>query len=393
MINETAYELGAAPSVIRELFAYGQKRKAEIGDENVFDYSIGNPSVPAPQKVADTITELAKMPAAALHAYSSSAGLDSTRKAIAENLNKRFGTHYDIHNLYMTMGAAGCLSCCFHALANPGDEFIVISPYFPEYKVWIQNAQGICVEVPARKDNFQIDIDTLRAAITAKTKAVVINSPNNPVGAVYTRETLQAMADVLHQKEAEFGTDIFVISDEPYRELVYDGVEVPWVPDIYDNTLICYSWSKSLSLPGDRIGYVLTPDTVTDAKRVQLAVTGAGRSLGYVCAPVFFQRVIERCVDEPTNTAAYAHNRKLLTDGLDELGYNYIAPDGAFYLWVQALEPDAKAFSEQAKKHELLLVPSDSFGVSGWVRLGYCIDAKTIQNSMPAFAALKKDYE
>lgn len=392
MYNETMYERGNAPSAIRELFAYGMERKAQIGEDKVFDFSIGNPSVPAPDSVAETIRELADMAPAQLHAYSAAQGLESTRAAIAENLNKRFGTHYTADNLYLTMGAAACLSACFTALIKPGDEIIVIAPYFPEYRIWIEFAGGVCVEVPAREDNFQIDLDALEQAITEKTKAVVINTPNNPVGTVYTRETLEDLADVLVQAEQRFGHDIYLISDEPYRELTY-GVEVPWVPAIYPNTLVCYSWSKSLSLPGDRIGYVLVPNEVHDSREVYLAVCGAGRSLGYICAPVFFQRVIERCVDEPTNVEAYAVNREILTHALDELGYEYIEPDGAFYLWIKALEPDAQAFSNKAKEHELLLVPSDSFGVDGWVRAGYCIDKSTIEHSIPAFAALKADYE
>ena len=392
MYNETMYERGNAPSAIRELFAYGMERKAQIGEDKVFDFSIGNPSVPAPDSVAETIRELADMAPAQLHAYSAAQGLESTRAAIAENLNKRFGTHYTADNLYLTMGAAACLSACFTALIKPGDEIIVIAPYFPEYRIWIEFAGGVCVEVPAREDNFQIDLDALEQAITEKTKAVVINTPNNPVGTVYTRETLEGLADVLVQAEQRFGHDIYLISDEPYRELTY-GDELPWVPAIYPNTLVCYSWSKSLSLPGDRIGYVLVPNEVHDSREVYLAVCGAGRSLGYICAPVFFQRVIERCVDEPTNVEAYAVNREILTHALDELGYEYIEPDGAFYLWIKALEPDAQAFSNKAKEHELLLVPSDSFGVDGWVRAGYCIDKSTIEHSIPAFAALKADYE
>lgn len=392
MYNETMYERGNAPSAIRELFAYGMERKDQIGEDKVFDFSIGNPSIPAPDSVAETIRELADMAPAQLHAYSAAQGLESTRTAIAENLNKRFGTHYTADNLYLTMGAAACLSACFTALVEPGDEIIVIAPYFPEYRIWIEFAGGVCVEVPAREDNFQIDLDALEQAITEKTKAVVINTPNNPVGTVYTRETLEGLADVLVQAEQKFDHDIYLISDEPYRELTY-GVEVPWVPAIYPNTLVCYSWSKSLSLPGDRIGYVLVPNEVHDSREVYLAVCGAGRSLGYICAPVFFQRVIERCVDEPTNVEAYAVNREILTHALDELGYEYIEPDGAFYLWIKALEPDAQAFSNKAKEHELLLVPSDSFGVGGWVRAGYCIDKSTIEHSIPAFAALKADYE
>lgn len=393
MINETMYGLGNEPSAIRELFAYGLERKAQIGNENVFDFSIGNPSVPAPDKVADTIRALADVPAAQLHAYSPASGLDTTKQAIADNLNRRYHTAYTPESLYLTMGAAACLSACITAVVNPGDEVIVISPYFPEYRVWIEAARGVCVEVPARADDFQIDLDALSAAINERTKAIIINSPNNPVGVVYTQDTLEGLSALLHVKRDEFDTPLFLISDEPYRELVYGDIAVPWVPALYDNTLVCYSWSKSLSLPGDRIGYVLVPDEVQDCERVRFAVAGAGRSLGYICAPVFFQKVIEQCVDEPVSTAVYAANRALLTEGLDKLGYRYIAPDGAFYLWVQALEPDAQAFSDRAKAHELLLVPSDSFGVGGWVRVSYCVSAEVIRSSMPAFAALKRDYE
>lgn len=392
MFNQKMQALGSAPSAIRELFAYGCKRKQEIGDDKVFDYSIGNPSVPAPDSVAATIKELAEMEPAALHAYSAAQGLESTRAAIAANLNERYGTNYTADNLYLSTGAASCLSCCFKALACPDDEFIVVAPYFPEYKVFIENAGAACVAVPAREEDFQIDLDALAAAINPHTKGVVINSPNNPVGTVYTRQTLEGLASLLRAKEAEFGHEIYLISDEPYREVVY-GAEVPWVPANYDNTLVCYSWSKSLSLPGDRIGYVLVPDTMPGWRDVWFAVAGAGRALGYICAPVFFQRVIERCVGEPTDVEAYARNRAALTDMLDDLGYEYIQPDGAFYLWVRALEPDAQAFSDRAKAHELMLVPSDSFGVGGWVRAGYCIPYETIVASRDAFAALKAEYD
>ena len=292
MINETMYGLGSAPSAIRELFAYGLQRKAEIGEDKVFDFSIGNPNVPAPAKVAKVMHELADMPPAELHAYSPSSGWDDAKAAIADNLNRRFGTDYAAKNLYLTMGAAACLSCCIKAaIIDPGDEIIVISPYFPEYRVWIEADGGKCVEVPARTDNFQIDLDAVAAAINERTRAVIINSPNNPVGVVYTRETLEGLAKVLHEKREEFGSSLYLISDEPYRELAY-GPEVSWVPSIYDNTLVCYSWSKSLSLPGDRIGYVLVPNEVEESERVMAAISGAGRALGYICAPVFFQRVI-----------------------------------------------------------------------------------------------------
>ncbi len=391
-MNEKMYELGAAPSAIRALFAYGQERKKQIGDDKVFDFSLGNPSVPAPPAVREAFAAALELPAMELHGYSAAQGSLSCRRAIADNLNRRFGTAYSPNNLYLTMGAAAALDACITALSGPDGEIIVNTPYFPEYRVWIENAGCACVEVPTRVEDFQLDIDALRAAITPKTRAIIVNSPNNPVGTVYTRANLEALRDMLKEKEAEYGISLFVISDEPYRELVYDGVEVPWVPDIIANTLVCYSWSKSLSLPGERIGYVLVPPQARDADRLYLAVCGAGRALGYVCAPTILQKAMEKCVDVPADTAAYARNRKLLCDMLDELGYEYIAPQGAFYLWVKALDPDAQAFSDAARAHELLLVASDSFGTKGWVRIGYCVSERVIRNSREAFAALKRDY-
>ena len=394
MIDDRMYNLGNEPSAIRELFAYGMKRKAEIGDDKVFDYSIGNPSVPAPQKVADTINEAMKLSPVELHAYSPASGIPAVRAAIAESIARRWGIPAKADHVYMTVGAAASIAISLGAISGPGDEVIVPTPYFPEYKVWIETMGCSIVEVPTQVPSFQLDVEAMGAAVTAKTAAVIINSPNNPVGAVYTRENLEALAAMLRAKEEEFGHPIYLISDEPYREIVY-GAEVPYVPTIYPRTLVCYSYSKALSLPGERVGYVYVSDTMDaeEADRVFFAVAGAGRAHGYICAPVLFQRVVAACVDEPSDVAAYAENRRILTEGLDALGYEYVQPDGAFYLWVRALEPDAQAFSDQAKKHELLLVPSDSFGVPGWVRLSYCIAKKTIEDSMPAFAALKKDYE
>ncbi len=392
MINEKMLALGQAPSAIRELFAYGMERKAQIGDDNVFDFSIGNPSVPAPSAIGKAIAELAALPPQQVHAYSPAGGLPSTRKAIADSLNRRHATDYTPDNLYLTCGAAAAINICLKAIIEPEDEIVVISPFFPEYRVWIEADGAKCVEVPARESDFQIDIDALRKAINEHTKAVIINSPNNPVGVVYTVETLTDLARIMAQKEAEYGRPLFLIADEPYRELAYGDIQVPWVPDFYGNTLVCYSWSKSFSLPGERIGYVLVPTGMFDAPKMEAAVAGAGRALGFICAPVLFQRVIERCVDEPVNVEAYRSNRALLCGVLDEAGFEYIAPDGAFYLWVKSLEPDAQAFSDRAKTHELLLVPSDSFGVPGWVRLGYCVSADTISGSARAFKDLAAEY-
>ncbi len=394
MINETSYQFGAQPSAIRELFAYGQARKAQIGQDKVYDYSLGNPSVPSPPSVSATLKELADLPAQQLHGYTAAQGLASTRTAIANNLNKRFGTSYSADNLYMTMGAAASLDASIGAITNRGDEVIVIAPYFPEYATWIAHAGAKCVEVLARESDFQIDVDAVEKAITPKTSAVIINTPNNPVGVVYSRQNLCDFAQMLDRKSKELGHSIFIISDEPYREIFFDSSNEPcWIPDIYANTLVCYSWSKSLSMPGERIGYVLVPDSVEDSKRVYAAVCGAGRAFGYVCAPALFQMVIERCVDEPVNVEAYRKNRELLCEILDEIGFEYIDPQGAFYLWMKSLEPDAQAFSDNAKKHELLLVPSDSFGCKGWVRLGYCVSSDVISNSKDALRALMADYK
>ena len=387
MINQAMHALGDEPSAIRELFAYGMARKAEVGADNVFDYSIGNPSVPAPARVRDTIIRLMDEDPVALHSYTPASGDPAVKQAIADHLAERYGVPATPGNLYLTAGAAAGLAISLSAITVPGDEVIVISPYFPEYKTWIDAAGCSIVEVPASVPSFQVDADAVAAAITPRTSAVIINSPNNPVGAVYTREALEALAAVLTAKEEELGRPIYLISDEPYREITY-GAEVPYVP----RTIVCYSYSKALSLPGERIGYLYVSDLMPDAADVSCAVAGAGRALGYICAPALLQRVIAECVAEPSDVAAYAENRRILTEGLSALGYEYVEPDGAFYLWVKALEDDAQAFSDRAKEFELLLVPSDSFGVGGWVRLSYCIARDTIERSMPAFARLKESY-
>ena len=394
MLNQRATELGSAPNKIRELFAYGLKRKAEIGEENVFDFSIGNPSVPAPDAVAESIAELIKEPPCALHGYTPSPGAAGPRQAAADNISRRFGIDATADQVYLTAGAAAGLAISIYAITNPGDEIMVISPYFPEYAVWAETAGCTTIEVPAHEPDFQMDIDAIDAAFTPKTAGIIINSPNNPVGAVYTRENLEALAAILEEKGKEIGHPIYLISDEPYREITY-GVEVPYVPTIYPRTLVCYSYSKALSLPGERVGYVYVSDTMDaeEADRVFFAVAGAGRAHGYICAPVLFQRVAAACVDEPSDVEAYATNRRILTEALDEMGYEYVQPDGAFYLWVRALEPDAQAFSDRAKQHELLIVPSDSFGCPGWVRMSYCIARETIESSLPALKALKESYD
>ena len=391
-INEKSYAYGAQKSSIREIAAYGSARKAQIGAENVFDFSLGNPSIPAPESVRASIARALELPPTQLHGYTPAPGLPAAREAVAASLNRRFGTSYAAGDVYLTCGAAASLSISFHTLVNPGDEVIVIAPYFPEYRVWIETAGATCVEVMADPETFQIDVPAVAAAINERTKAIVINSPNNPVGSVYAQKNLEDLAAALHDAQKRLGTQVYLISDEPYREITY-GADVPWAPAIYDRTIVCYSYSKSLSLPGERIGWVLVPNTNPEHDRLVLAVAGAGRKLGFVCAPALFQHVVIDCVDEPTDVEAYAENRRALTEGLSELGYEYIEPQGAFYLWVKALEPDANAFFERAKALELLPVPSDSFGCPGWVRVGYCVSKETIVSSMPAWKKLAESYE
>ena len=392
IINEKSYAYGAQKSSIREIAAYGSARKAQIGAENVFDFSLGNPSIPAPESVRASIARALELPPTQLHGYTPAPGLPAAREAVAASLNRRFGTSYAAGDVYLTCGAAASLSITFHATVNAGDEVIVIAPYFPEYRVWIETAGATCVEVMADPETFQIDVPAVAAAINERTKAIVINSPNNPVGSVYAQKNLEDLAAALHDAQKRLGTQVYLISDEPYREITY-GADVPWVPAIYDRTIVCYSYSKSLSLPGERIGWVLVPNTNPEHDRLVLAVAGAGRKLGFVCAPALFQHVVIDCVDEPTNVEAYAENRRVLTEGLSALGYEFIEPQGAFYLWVKALEPDASAFFERAKALELLPVPSDSFGCPGWVRVGYCVSKETIVNSMPAWKKLAESYE
>ena len=391
MINERMYQLGSQPNMIRKLYAYGLDRKAEVGEENVFDYSIGNPSIPAPDAVRTRIEELLEEPAEQLHAYTMSPGLQSARQAVADNLRERFGVEATFDKVYLTAGATAALYISVAAITHPGDEVIVNTPYFAEYKVMTESAGCTLVEVPMRSSDFQLDIDALRQAITEKTAAMVINSPNNPVGCIYTQENIEALASLLVEKEQEYGHPIYLISDEPYREITY-GAEVPFTANFYDDTIVCYSWAKSLSLPGERIGYIYVSDNIPNAADVSAAVGGAGRALGFICAPVLFQRVIETCIGEPTNVDAYAENRKLLTSMLDEIGFEYIQPDGAFYLWVKALEDSSQAFCDAARSHDLLLVSSDCFGAPGWARASYCVSAECIKNSRKAWEALKADY-
>lgn len=395
MVNSKMHQLGTTRSIIREIFEYGNRRKAEIGADKVFDFSLGNPSVPAPEIVNESIKNiLADMDAAVLHGYTSAQGDASVRKALADNLNERFGTDFKADNLYVTVGAAAALMSAIRGLCEENDEFIAISPFFPEYKVFVEAAGGKLVVVPAEKPSFQIDFTALRAAITDNTKAVIINSPNNPCGVVYTEKTIKELSALLKEESDKRGEPIFLIADEPYRELVYDAAtEVPYVTKYYDDTIVCYSFSKSLSLPGERIGYVLVSDKVTGSKDVYAAVCGAGRALGYVCAPSLFQRVAAACAGKTADISIYKTNRDLLYNALSDMGFECVYPDGAFYLFVKAMEEDAAAFCEKAKKYELLLVPGDDFGCPGYVRISYCVQTEMIKNSLPAFEKLAKEYK
>ena len=392
--NKQAYELGSKRSAIRELFEYGKQRAAVVGAENVYDFSLGNPTVPAPDCVDATIRRLTEeLDCIRLHGYTSAQGDVETRAAIAEFLNKTHGTNFDANDFYITMGAAASLTIAFYALTtSEEDEYITIAPFFPEYKVFVEATGASLKVVPADTKNFQIQFDELEKMINEDTKGVIINSPNNPSGAVYSRKTIQALADLLHRKETEYGHPIFIIADEPYREIAYDGVEVPFVPKYYANTLVCYSYSKSLSLPGERIGYILVPQESFENKALYAAVAGAGRSLGYVCAPSMMQKVIALCQGQTGDVELYKKNRDLLYEGLTKIGYECFKPQGAFYMFVKALEEDANAFAERAKAEDILIVPGDGFGCPGYVRISYCVDADMIKRSFAAFERLYHFY-
>ncbi len=392
MVSERMKGLGTARSVIRELFEYGKLRAAQVGPENVFDFSIGNPSVPSPAAVNEEAVRLLKEQPDLIHAYTSAQGDQESRQRFADSLNRRFGTGYTAGQLYLTVGAAASLCCVLNGLSCPGDEFIVFAPYFPEYKVFIEGAGARMVLVPPEVERFQIDFDAFERAVGEHTKGVLINSPNNPSGVVYSRQTLERLAGILTEKSREYGHPIYLISDEPYREIVYAGVEVPWVPGVYRDTIVCYSFSKSLSLPGERIGYVLVPGEVTDSGDVYAAVAGAGRSLGYVNAPSLFQRVTSLCCDMTSDIKVYEENAKILVTALREMGYHVAEPNGAFYLFPRTLEPDDLAFCERAKKMDLLIVPGTGFGAPGHTRISYCVQTDMIRRSLPKFRELAESY-
>lgn len=393
-INQKALALGSKRSIIREIFEYSKTRASEIGADKVFDFSLGNPSVEPPKEVEEIIIELLKTQnSTALHGYTSAQGDFSVRKSISENINQKFNLNLSPDNIYMTCGAAASLSISLKAVMNKGDECIVFAPFFTEYRVFVENADGTLVISNPDTKNLQIDISDFEEKITEKTKAVIINSPNNPSGVVYTEENIKKVCEILEKKQIQYGKEIYLIADEPYRELVYGNVKVPYLMNYYKNSIVCYSFSKSLSLPGERIGYIAVNPEMQDAKSIYLAVCGAGRSLGYVCAPSLFQKVVEKCLNAKINLEAYKKNRDLLYDNLTEYGFDCVKPEGAFYLFVKSPDVSAFAFYEKAKAHEILVVPCDDFGIEGYVRIAYCVSFDRIKNSLPEFKKLAKEYK
>lgn len=395
MASKEMYALGSQASVIRDLFAYGQAQACIVGAENVFDFSIGNPTVPAPSCVKDAIENILETrESVAVHGYTAAAGDTAVRQGLADYMNKTYDAGVKADNFYMTCGAAASLTITLKALVEtPQDEVILVAPFFPEYTVFIHNAGAREVILPPDTRHFQISMEAMEQAITANTRAVIINSPNNPAGTVYSADTYTQLAALLTKKSEEIGHPIYLISDEPYREIIYDGLPILYVPKFYANTVICYSYSKSLSLPGERIGYILVPDCAADAHDVYTAVCGAGRAMGFVCAPHLFQDVVLQCLGQLSDVNLYDANRKLLYNGLKDMGYECVYPSGAFYLFVKSPEPDANAFSEKAKKLNLLIVPADSFGCPGYVRISYCVDPDMIRRSFTAFQTLIDQYK
>lgn len=396
MVSKQMHKIGSSRSCIRNLFEYGKQKAAEIGPENVMDFSIGNPSIPAPQAIEDAIKKLIKEETAvSLHSYTSAVGDENTRKKIAESLSKRFNANIKAKNLFIIGGAAPALIACFKALTiDSKDEFVSIAPYFPEYRVYVENGAGAVFKVAeADLENFQINFEALENNININTRAVILNSPNNPSGAVYTKETLKKLSRLLIQKSASFGRPIYLVSDEPYRELVYRDIEVPYIPDFYNNTIICYSYSKSLSLPGERIGYVLVPSSVDDFDDVFNAITGAARAIGHVCAPSLMQKIVALCCDVKPDKSIYEHNGTLLYEKMTDMGYRCVKPDGAFYLFFEAPGGlTAQQFSDLAKeKYNLLIVPGDDFGCPTHLRMSYCVPTERIEQALPILEKLIKE--
>ncbi|MDV3429307.1 MAG: pyridoxal phosphate-dependent aminotransferase [Bacillota bacterium] len=393
MVSNKMYELGSKKSTIRNIFEYGRKRAAVVGEENIFDFSLGNPNVPAPPSVKKAILDiLDNEKDTFVHGYTVAPGYEDVRTALAGSINRRFGMDFTKNNLFMTIGAAAAISICFKALANPGDEYITFAPYFPEYKCFVEAAGAKLILVPADTSSFQINFEELEKLINVNTKAIIVNSPNNPSGAVYSEGTIKKLSDLLMKKSKEYNHPIYIICDEPYREIAYENVFIPYIPKFYNNTLVCYSYSKSLSLPGERIGYVAVPNEMEDFQIVMAAIAGAARALGYVNAPTLFQRVIARCVNETSDISIYKTNRDLLYKGLTEMGFSCVKPEGAFYLFPLSLESDAKAFCKRAQEFDLLLVPGDDFGCPGHFRLSYCVQTSTIEKALPVFKKLAESY-
>lgn len=393
MISERMEEMVKNSSAIRAMFEEGTRLAKIYGRENVFDFSLGNPNVAAPEAVKTAIREiLDETDAVTLHGYTSNAGYEDVRNAVADSLNKRFDLSLEGKNILMTVGAAGGLNVILKTLLNPGDEVIVFAPYFGEYRNYIKNFDGVLVEISPDVETFQPRLEEFETKITERTKAVIVNTPNNPTGVVYSEETIISLAEILNKKQKEFGTDIYLISDEPYRELAYDGVKVPYLTKYYDNTIIGYSYSKSLSLPGERIGYLVIPDEAADSSKIIAAACVANRILGFVNAPTLQQKLIARCLNEKTDLSYYDRNRKTLYDGLTECGFTCVKPEGAFYLFVKAPVDDEKAFCETAKKYNILIVPGSSFGCPGYVRIAYCVAYETIVNALPKFKELAAEY-
>ena len=394
MIAKKMQSMVANSSAIRAMFEEGNRLAQIYGKENVFDFSLGNPNVPAPQEVKDAILEiLEEEDPVALHGYTNSnAGYADVRDAVAQSLNERFDTNFQGENIVMTVGAAGGLNVALKILLNPGDEVITFAPYFGEYRSYTANFDGVLVAISPDTETFQPKLDEFETKITEKTKAVIVNTPNNPTGVVYSEETIKKMAAILEAKQKEFGTDIYLISDEPYRELAYDGVEVPYLTKYYANTIIGYSFSKSLSLPGERIGYLVIPDEASDSKDLLSAASVATRILGFVNAPTLQQKMVAKCLNAKTDISYYDRNRETLYNGLRECGFECIKPEGAFYLFVKSPIADEKEFCAAAKKYNILIVPGSSFGCPGFVRMAYCVAYETIVNSLPKFKELAKEY-
>lgn len=394
MLSKKIKQAMAGSSAIRAMFMEGKEMAARYGAENVYDFSLGNPATPAPEKIKTAIYDiLDKEDPLVVHGYMANAGYEEVREAIAENLNERFGTNFHGKNLIMTVGAAGGLNIIFKTILDPGNEVMVFAPYFGEYKSYAANFDAKIVEVMPNEADFMPDLADFERKITKDTRAVIINNPNNPTGVVYSEETIRALAAVMEKKQKEYGTAIYLIADEPYRELAYDGVEVPYLTKYYDNTIVGYSYSKSLSLPGERIGYLVIPDEVDDFENVICAANVANRILGFVNAPSLMQLAVAKCLDEQTDVAAYDRNRKMLLNALTQYGYEVVKPEGAFYLWVKTLEEDDSAFVARAKEYNLLVVPGSSFMCPGYIRIAYCVDPEMIKRSLPAFEKLAKSYE